>query len=549
MSNDDNKIIYKHDYNIDLKFIITLNSEQTFRFELIENNSKRISIFECRDINCIHDIYNNTKIYQFKNLWTYKRGDYKNIEIYETDNLYNILNYISSPANKIIERETEYFIKDDIIEQFKNVADKNTVKKTSLYGVIDKDKILFPNKYDILNRDNTEFLNSYKAIFNNLDIIEIDNIKNILYNLHEYIKDDEVSKLVLEYSITSIFKFWLLKTQKLNMFPHLILIGKSGYGKTMRISLLYSQLFMNIDIPYSADFLKGSGIRLQNEGWVTMPMWVDEIKTIPYQIYDILKMIATKPLTTTYKYTINQTKKVYISMRPLIISTNQLIINDIALNNRCLTINADSYELQKDAKYYNDIHKKLYNNIHLLGKYIYQNINIFINEIENLNINANRETTHDEVLKIGSILLKKLFNLVDIKYKKANPIDETTANDNIILQADKITEYIIDYCMKHTKILIRGIEGETPKYIDFREHFNSFSTSPELKKIGIFQYINDDDTEWLFITAKAINTLQLSSKFQIKKLTQLANIYNTQVEIKSQGQLEKTTRGVMICIS
>jgi len=522
-----------------------LSSEDGRKLKEEENIINYISIFEISHLWMEHDVYSNQNRYMFKDIKYYQGNKGINEREISLISIDDIVNYISSDAIKII-KKSKYGIdissskgKDiNIFHKIINIVRLlcwwNRRDKTSVYGIIDKDKQYLPGRYDLIMRygedpeDKDIRVREFEAMF--IEEIDIDKTSYIAENLMRYVEKDYVSKIVLQYGIASIFRYYLLNTKKIDLFPNLILIGEKGSGKSARINLLYNQLLLGTEEYYTKDYLKGSGIRLQNEGWITMPMFIDELSEIPKSQYDILKSIATSPKAKITKYTTHQKKITYTILRPLIIATNKLVITDEAFEDRCIIIpvnKEDSINFEKIEKTYIGLRYS----IKELGKVLYHTIDRMIEIIENMDIKSRRDTAKSEVIRIGGELVKRIFQEVfGIDYE---PVELKSNEESCIVSSkDLIEEYIIS----KVRNIVKEICGlNLTEFMDMGDRDNDKTgefdhikrAQGKLEKIGLYIRYGEECKHYIGISKEGLKYLELKSKFNINSLRQLATELNT----------------------
>lgn len=328
--------------------------------------------------------------------------------------------------------EDYYLTYQHIVKKY----DKNQkIKRSKAYG-------FFGENYSILGND-WELDSKYvchgkaKKLRELFDLkYEMGEIEDLIYHLDQYLQDD-LGKWILEYSMASLFRYYLMDTKKLDMFPNLVITGQLGTGKSARIKLLFAKMFLNLDILNSKKVAGGTGIRLENEQYCNLPLIIDEAE-IPEQMYDILKILGTSKRTEDSRYNIS-TRIENSLIRPLMVSANSIRIEDPALVDRCVIIDVDDLALVNTE----DEHRYLIDKINKLGAFIYRNIDKFYEQLKTLDFKASRKNAKESIFYIGKELLKFLFESFGMKYNSSseNPVESYTHTSTL---GKRIRKTIID---------------------------------------------------------------------------------------------------------
>jgi len=487
----------------------------------------RIRIFEISDLWEEFDVFTEQSRYVFKNIRYYVGNKGANEKEVQTDTIHDIVNYISSDAIKLI-KKLDYDITDEIINIVKLICQHRRKYKTSVYGIIDRDKKFLPGRYELITEYKDEKIKAYESMFQGE--IQFEKLPSIAQNLMKYVENDYVSKIILQYSIASIFRYYLLNTKRIDLFPNLIVIGEKGRGKSARINLLFNQLLMGTVEYYTKDYLKGSGIRLQNEGWTTMPMFIDELSEIPSSQYDILKAIATSPKATVTKYTSQQKRITYTILRPLIIATNKVTITDEAFEDRCIIVPVDD-KICGEFSGKEEIYNMLRDCIEELGKALYLKIDRMLEIIDEINLQSRRSTAKQEVIRLGGELIKRIFKEeFGIDYEPVSL--KTFEEDFTVSSKDLIEEHIIT----EVRRLIKEIDPKLSlsDLMDYKiveddnDDYPVDKAKTRLLRMGIYvKYSEKEGKHYIGISKEGMKYLGLKSKFGIKSLRQLASELNT----------------------
>ncbi|MCS3901729.1 hypothetical protein [Methanococcus voltae] len=322
-------------------------------------------------------------------------------------------------------------------------------KVTKSYGYFDKSHIILPNEWELPRK--TAMLH-YKRDFIKLfnEKYTEEDIKDIVKHLKLYLQDD-VSKWILEYTMASVFRYYFLSNRKIDMFPNLIVTGLHAQGKSARVRLLFSKLLLNSEYQYGEAVTQGTGIRLEEEQWVNLPMLFDELKEIPKKLEGMIKRIGTGAEDVTQRYRRDGEWNGSSVIRPLLITTNDLNVNDMALISRCIIVDID------DIKTVNTIdeYRWLYDKIHLLGRWIYDNLGMIGEQIENLKFSGDREKAKENVIKIGRAILGAVFHNFGESYIQSS--DYPVENYSAVNTPDKaIRKCIIESVRRNIKYTING---------------------------------------------------------------------------------------------
>ena len=429
------------------------------------SNTKQIRIFEIGELWTEYDVFSESSKYIFKNIRYFISNRGYNEKQLITDTIQNIVNYISTDAMKRI-KEVDYDCIDEIVHVVKVICDSRIRYKTSVYGIISEDKKYLPTQYELIADAIDEKIKAYECMF----------------------KED------------------------------------IGFGKSARINLLFNQFLMGTDEFYTKDILKGSGIRLQKEGWTTMPMFIDELSEIPAQMYDVLKSIATSPRATIPKYTRSQERISYTLLRPLIIATNKVVISDDAFEDRCIIIPvSEKQELNERENAY----IQLRDNIEHLGRAIYLKVEDMLNQLNEMEIVPKRSTAKKEIIRIGGELIKKFFREeFGLEY---TPVDLAEEKESYIINSKDIIE---EHILKEVRRMVKEInstvslpdlmnydEDEDVSYADVRTNLAAY---------GIYiKYGMKEGRHFIGITSEGLKHLGLRKEFKIKSLRQLATELGT----------------------
>ncbi|ABR55538.1 hypothetical protein Mevan_1646 [Methanococcus vannielii SB] len=432
-------------------------------------------------------------------------------------------------------------IYDYIIKRYDDT--KKVIKRTVAYGYYGKDKIILNGwelqKESLRARDFKKMLSmKYKR----------DEIKDTLELLKEYFGAEDFTKIIFEYSLSSLFRYDLLnketgKTKRLDKFPYLLIIGKQGIGKTARMNIVFNKLLLNTTDTYSNDDLKGSIAKLAKEQYVNLPMWFDELKEFPERLVDILKQIGTKDEAIITRGNKETEKEDYnfLLRRPFIISTNQFREFDPALVDRFIVLSAYDYDLVNNEQ----IGNKLLDKMPLLGAYIYKNIEKIKEHVDTLEFDSSRENANDNVIMIGREIAKFIFKEFELEYEPSKTI--VYGNSNIYTSKDSVKKSVIKEVLKLSEWVESGIKYNILDYIAEPEGANYFVGVKQLEKYGI--YIKKDKIEnyHIVLTAKGLNFIELGDT-GIKTLSEF-NAHGFEVKATRVLGTKKPQKAVWIPIT
>ncbi|WP_457613571.1 FeoC-like transcriptional regulator [Methanocaldococcus sp.] len=419
---------------------------------------------------------------------------YEFIQLIKNGNI-NIGNYLIE-YDAIFNFVTEYF-------------DNNKFKRiTESWGYFGKGKAIFRG-WDIkIEEDRArEFKELLETQYTEEEIKEIINL------LYQYLGNDELSKIIFEYYLASLFRYYLMDTRRLDKFPYLLIKGKQGIGKSARMSI-FNKMFLNTENAYSADDVRGSASKIAKEQYINLPMWFDELTEFPNRLKEMLKKLGTKKddiLKRGNKSMEKEDYRFYIR-RPFIISTNKFSLDDPALLDRFIVVDANECYLENHS----DIGKKLFPIIHKLGVWIYDNIEDFREFVDSLKFPYDREYCNKIVMHIGRELAKYLFGKFGLTY---NPSPEIREDYDIILTSkDILQKKIINNTIKLSEYLRDGIKYNILDY--FEDPTEHDVVEKLLSKYGIFPYTDKLGNNYIAITKTGLLYLDLEEE-NIKKLSDL----------------------------
>jgi hypothetical protein len=244
-------------------------------------------------------------------------------------------------------------------------------------------------------------------------------------------------------------------------------------------------------------------------------MWFDELKIFPDRLVDMLKQLGTNKeylMTRGNKNVEKEDYRFYIR-RPFLISTNQFTIDDPALLDRFIVLYAEDYELIDNSK----IGKEIFNDIHKLGAWIYDNIEEIKKEvIDKLEFESDRELANETTLLIGRELAKHIFSKFGVEYTPSERV--IYGNDSVVTSKDSIRHKIIDKTIKLSEYIKDGIKYNILDYFIDSAEYNT--AEKILAKYGIFTYTDKIGNNYIGITKTGILHMDLKDE-GIKKLSEL----------------------------
>ncbi len=386
----------------------------------------------------------------------------------------------------------------------------NTIRKTESWGYFGEGKAIFKG-WDI--NITGEKAKQFEELLNTE--YKEEEVKELAQKLNEYVKHEEFSKIILEWSLASIFRYYLMDEGRLDKFPYLLIKGKQGIGKTARINILFSKLLLNTTTAYSVDDVKGSIAKMAKEQYVNLPMWFDELKIFPDRLVDMLKQLGTNKeyLMTRGNKNVEKEDYRFYLRRPFLISTNQFTMDDPALLDRFIVLYAEDYELIDNSK----IGKEIFNDIHKLGAWIYDNIEEIKKEvIDKLEFEADRELANETTLFIGRELARYIFSKFGVEYIPSERV--IYGNDSVVTSKDSIRHKIIEKTIKLSEYVKDGIKYNILDYFMDSTEYNT--AEKILAKYEVFPYIDKVGNNYIGITKTGILHMDLRDE-GIKKLSEL----------------------------
>jgi len=441
---------------------------------------------------------------------------------------YDFMNAVKPSGNTNVASMVEEYasLYDYIIN---NYDPEDVVDKTIAYGYYGKGKAIYRGwEQDSNNLRAKDFKDLLETEYSE------DEVKQLLIQLNEYMADD-LSKIIFEYGLVSIFRYDLMNRRMLDLFPNLVVVGSRGKGKTQRIDTIYSKLFLNTSQSYMRDDFKGSLSKQSKEQYVNMPIWVDELKEYPTILVDMIKKLGTtkENIISRGNKDVSKENHEFKIFRPFIISTNSFSSPDHAMTARFKIIDVDDIKLVNTEL----IGKKIVKNVHKIGAFIYDNIEMLEKVVDSLEFSPSRNEAIENTFMIGRELAKAVFKFAGINYV---PSEQNYASDDIVIeQKDRVKLKIIDEIKKITSYTQSGNKIDIFNYIlDYTDE----EIEKNLSKIGAYIVLEEHEHRLLITqnTLSAINLLE----FQIKTLSNLKE-NGFEVKPKRVG-VEKSTKKVCI---
>jgi len=539
----DEKKSIKKDMFSTTRLVLKIEKEKNkFLFKLVENikttmegteSTKEIeyTIFEISDMKEIYDVFSGKSTYIFRNVVYFSGLRAINEPVVETDNIYNVINYFSSDAVRKL-KDYDIAAKDIIVDVCRFICEGNRNDITSIWGLIGKGKMFFPPNYRLKSKIKTPMMSQYEKMF---EVVERpQETAPIMEKLLQYVDGDYVGKIILQYALASIFRYYMLNEKKIDLFPNLIVIGEKGYGKSARINLLFNQFLMNTTDFYTKEVFGGTGIRLQHEGWNTMPMFIDEISEFPPRMYDVLKAVATAPSVSITKYNARQEAIVYTLLRPLIIATNRLKLTDAAFEDRCIIIGvSEKIEMSREKE---ETYRFLKDNIEKLGQVVYMLLPGIIEHIEGIGVDGNRSKCKKEIIRVGGEIMKYIVKnygtlIADGTYAPAELIEE---GRHTVGMKDLLDEHIL----KELKRIVQEVSKNRVSLATIMDYGESEKNPEsdvaicisELEKYGLYFKYTKEGKHVVGIAGKGMTHLGLKKEFKINSMKMLAVEMETNVK-------------------
>jgi hypothetical protein len=413
---------------------------------------------------------------------------------------------------------------------------------TDCYGVFSKDVVLLPNKYNLLNDiEKQEELIMYEENYRE-ELQDQTELKKIGLELRKYLSMSYTSQILFSYSLISPFRYYLMG-KGLSEFSFLGLGGKSGSGKTTRNKILFNKFHSNYNSEgYTESSLNSSFriLKLQNQN---TPLVIDDPKHIDNRILSLLKSFATSKLTTDFRGTQDQKTIKYHIIRPIVLSFNRMRITEIELIKRFIIIDSTGDKLKEhERKPKEDLIKYVDSNIYLLGRFYYDNINKFIDILNNTDYKESRINSKETILNLGFKLLNEFFAMLDIKpLEEFNMIDyvedgtKYIYNDNDSLQAE-----LIEQLIRLTQTSIKVLKGDNLSIINYNiYHILDNGIDKPIRAdienrcniMGIYIHNNN-----FLLTRETLKHLRIKD-LKLNKITDLKQIFTEeQYEIIGTGQ-------------
>jgi|GEM_PF-4863700 len=241
---------------------------------------------------------------------------------------------------------------------------------------------LFLNSKEFVNK----YIVFYKKLFENGKETKNIILRDVAEKLMKFFEYDPLSKFVFEFTLASLFRIPIMVQQKLNVFPSVLMVGMSGFGKTSRGDFLSQIVTFHSDYVSESTF-GGSGIRYESLHYIVAPLHVDERKTLKKLVED-LKDQSTKPFLSNTKYSQNlDVAQKILLVRNLFITTNKFRLDDEALEDRFFVIDIDNTEIKNMVNYNSDA-KKLYfelkKKVQYVGLSVYEEWKDYIDLVETM---------------------------------------------------------------------------------------------------------------------------------------------------------------------
>ena len=261
-------------------------------------------IFSFKSAKEIKDIFLNKKYYNINNIFTFRNSLTKTGN-YEGEDLFNVLDYISSDAVKILKKNFNWLY--DILSLLKQIIYQKEITSSVLTICEYDGKLIFPKVVK------NPVLHDYASIPTPEDLHERITSQNI--------SDEDKHKLLslltnLNKDHNILVMAYFLATLLINVVhpdvPYLILYGGAGAGKTKTADIFK---FINIQ----SDRLTETQLRRSCHGYGCGFFLLDEPAYISNEVINMMKEMATNAL---YKKPYGRTGQLYLFKVGGIIASN-----------------------------------------------------------------------------------------------------------------------------------------------------------------------------------------------------------------------------------
>ena len=421
---------------------------------------------------------------------------------------------------------------------------------TDCYGVFDENNVLLPDKVKLIDTvDKEGEISNFEEHITNTDKLDINQVKEVAINLKEYIKLSKASTILFCYTLVSPFRYYLMN-KGLKEFGFLGIKGRSSIGKTTRIKIL-NNLFhtgYNFEGYTQVDINRVFIVNLKQH--LLTPMVFEDPNLIRNELVSILKSLGTSKVIDNERGTANQKTKKYKFIRPIILSFNNLNITDEYLIQRFIFLDLNDINIKRDEIIpKEDLINYLINNVHLLGKFYWKNIDKFFDVFKDFNMNEiPRENSKVVILEMGFKIMNQLFKQLNI-----DPIENiefeqylTDGKNLIYNETDKIKIEILKALKELTTI--KSTEREDNKLYNETYDFTNLNNPDLDEKIKEKIIKKGEDKgiylhkEGILITRTALSHIKtkLNVEFKLNSTTDLQYAFEEgEYEIINTGYKRK----------
>jgi len=383
---------------------------------------------------------------------------YKEVDL---DAMPFFINFSTTKSKNVYSKHSSFVIK--ILNML--VSHLKSVKKISVpfWGVVNRGAIFLPTNSDVTHEVVIQMANMFADEFNfvaeRIKKMSPEELKKtigqILVKVYNYTVDDEISKLIFQYSLASVFAYYLFNQKKISLVPSLVIIGPKSTGKSNRTSLFSEEMWLGNTMGGKATIqvlqnTKSSTYRFDAYQFLISPLHFDELTSFPDDLVSIIKDQSTsfgKSTSIRGRGNISKGATFTPYVRTYMLSVNHFDLKDDAFENRFIFI--DLFD-----EYYSDIISKingkekyrlkveLANKIYYLGVYLLLNANVFFPILDELSSAKDRDESKTVFIRAGGLIAKYLFGLFNINYEPVEYVERGVKS--AITLGDKLWESIFN---------------------------------------------------------------------------------------------------------
>ena len=383
------------------------------------------------------------------------------------------MNFSTTRSKNIYAKHSDFVIK--ILNML--VSHLKSVKKVSVpfWGVINKGAVFLPTNSDVTREVVMQMANMFADDFNfvaeQIKKMSPEELRKtmgqILVKLYNYINDDEISKLIFQYSLGSIFAYYLFYQKKISLVPSLVIIGPKSTGKSNRTSLFSEEMWLGNTIGGKATIqalqnTKSSTYRFDAYQFLVAPLHFDELMSFPDELIGIIKDQSTsfgKSASIRGRGNISKGATFTPYIRTYMLSVNHFDLKEDAFADRLIFIdlNDDYYraivsQINGSDKY--RLRIELADKIFYLGVYLLLNANVFLPLLDSISAAKERKESKKVLIDAGGVIAKHLFGMFGINYESVEYVDREI--NSAITLGDKLWESIfneVSDVLRHQKNL------------------------------------------------------------------------------------------------